>query len=282
MMQKDKILAAIASMRELTARLDVGLHTQADTNGLLLDETVVREMNALSITITNQADHDKMRIRHNGAGTYDQILKRLRRLAPIFNEHGTVLAVRFNANALNAKYVGETYRMVKGLGIQYTQFDVFNTVNYDYNLLIPTLTGPQFKALYLDVIRMKVEAGEIVRDFPRPTFAPCSAYTPYNLKVTADGQLALCDAMHTPRGSTEDLQDDIGRLREIFAEISEHNPFTDSQCGNCSNVGICGGKLFCKPDPCDFLPFDMDDFLRYFTEVYPDHPERFDLGASVS
>lgn len=282
LMQKDKVLDAIAGMRETAARLGVGLNTQMDTNGLLLDEAIVRELDATSITITNKADHDKMRVRHNGTGTYDALLKRLRRHVEHYNAYDTVLAVRYNVNALNAKYVGEVYRMVKGLGIKYTQFDVFHTVNYDYNTLIPILTGEQYKRLYLDVIKMKVEAGEVVTDFPRPTFAPCSAYTSYNLKVTADGKLALCDAMHAPRGSTDDLMGDVGRLREVFADIDSHNPFNDPQCANCTNVGICGGKLYCKPDPCDFLPFDLDDFLRYFAETYPAMPERFDLGASAN
>ena len=281
LMQKPKIYEAAERMSEMCARHGVELHTQADTNGLLLDAKVIEVMDALSITITNKSDHDKARPRHNGSGSYDQIMKRLRRHANDFNEQGTVLAVRYNVNAFNAKYVGEVYQMVKGLGIDFTQFDIFNTVNYDYNVLTPTLTDPQFSALYLDVMRMKVEAGEIVRDFPKPTFAPCSAYTPFNLKVTADGGLALCDSMHTPRGSTDDLQDDIGRLGEIFADIAGHNPFKNPQCGNCSNVGICGGMLFCKPDPCNFLPFDMDDFLRFFAEVYPLYPDRFDLDRDT-
>lgn len=281
LMQKDKILTAISGMRQLTDRLGVALNTQVDTNGLLLDEAVVREMDATSITITNKADHDKMRIRHNGKGSYDQILGRLKRHAEHYNAYETVLAVRYNVNAFNAKYVPEVYRMVKNLGIKYTQFDLFNIVNYDYNALIPTLTGDQFKKLYLDLIKLKVEHGETVTDFPRPTFSPCSAYTPYNLKVTADGRLALCDAMTSPRASTDDLLGDVGRLREIFTDIDGHDPFADPQCGNCSNVGICGGKLYCKADPCDFLPFDMDEFLRFFAETYPSVPQRFDLGSPV-
>lgn len=286
LMQKAKILAAIGEMREVTDRLGVKLNTQIDTNGLLLDENVVREMDGISITLTNKSDHDKMRIRHNGTGSYDQLLKRIQRHAEHFNLYETVLAIRYNANALNSKYVPEVYKMVKGLGIRYTDFELFNTVNYDYNVLVPTLTRDQFKRLYLDLIKLKVEHGETVGDFPRPTFAPCSAYTPYNLKVTADGRLALCDAMSDPEGSLDDLLEDVGRHQEIFADVAAHNPFNDPQCGNCSNVGICGGKLFCKSnphaadnDPCDFLPFDMDEFLRFFAEAYPSMPERFDLGA---
>ncbi len=49
-------------------------------------------------------------------------------------------------------------------------------------------------------------------------------------------------------------------------------------------IGICGGKLYCQTnphaadnDPCDFLPFDMDEFLRFFAEAYPAMPDRFDL-----
>ncbi|MBV9011058.1 MAG: radical SAM protein [Pseudonocardiales bacterium] len=281
LMQKDKILAAVSGMRGLADRLGVGLNTQVDTNGLLLDEAIVRVMDATSITLTNKADHDTVRVRHNGAGSYDQVLGRIMRYAEHYNAYETVLAVRYNVNAFNAKYVPEVYRMVKGLGIKYTQFDLFNTVNYDYNALIPTLSSEQFKWLYLEVIKLKIEHGETVTDFPRPTFSPCSAYTPYNLKVTADGRLALCDAMTSPRGSTDDLLRDVGRLREIFSDIDGHNPFHDPQCGNCTNVGICGGKLYCKPDPCDFLPFDLDEFLRFFAETYPSVPNRFDLGSPV-
>lgn len=231
-MQKDKILAAVSGMRQLIDRLGVGLNTQVDTNGMLLDEAIVREMDATSITLTNKVDHDTVRVRHNGAGSYDQILGRITRHAEYYNAYDTVLAVRYNVNAFNAKYVPEVYRMVKGLGIRYTQFDLFNTVNYDYNVLIPTLTGDQFKRLYLDLIKLKVEHGETVTDFPRPTFSPCSGYTPYNLKVTADGRLALCD-------------------------------------------------VYCKADPCDFLPFDLDEFLRFFAETYPSVPSRFNLGSPV-
>ncbi len=87
--------------------------------------------------------------------------------------------------------------------------------------------------------------------------------------------------MTDPRGSTDDLLGDVSRLREIFSDIDGHNPFQDHRCGNCPNVGICGGKLYCKEDPCDFLPFDMDEFLRFFAETYPSMPQRFDLGSPV-
>lgn len=62
--------------------------------------------------------------------------------------------------------------MVKGLGINYTQFDLFNTVNYDYNVLIPTLSADQLTRLYLDVIKLKVEHGEAVTDFPARSSPP--------------------------------------------------------------------------------------------------------------
>jgi radical SAM protein with 4Fe4S-binding SPASM domain len=286
LMQKDKVLAAVDGLRDLAQRLGVVLHTQMDTNGLLLDESVVRALDALSITLTNQRDHDTVRVRHNGAGSYEQILRRLRRHAEHFNAYQTVLSIRFNANALNARRMPEVYRLVKGLGIHHSEFELYNTVNYDYNLLIPTLTRDQFKSLYMDLIKLKAAHGETITEFPRPTFAPCSAYTPYNLKVTAAGELALCDAMDTPAGRLDDVAEDIERVKQIFPTIAEHNPFDDEQCGTCKNVGICGGKLFCKSNPhvadnnpCDFLPFDLDEFLRFFAETYPTMPERFELAT---
>ena len=288
LMQKAKVLQAAGELRELANRLGVVLHTQIDTNGLLIDEAVVKTLDALSITLTNKADHDTVRVRHNGSGSHDAILRKLKKHAEHFNQYGTVLSIRYNANALNARYVPEVYRMIKALGIRRSEFELYHTVNYDYNLLVPSLTRPQFKTLYMDLVRLKAEHGEMITDFPRPTFATCSAYTPYNLKVTAAGELALCDAMHTPAGSLDDVADDIDAAKRIFPEIAAHNPFDDEQCGTCTNIGICGGKLFCKTNPhaadnnpCDFLPFDMDEFLRFFAEAYPAMPDRFDLASAT-
>lgn len=42
LLQKKKVLAAVEQMRALADRLGVVLHTQIDTNGVLLDENVVR------------------------------------------------------------------------------------------------------------------------------------------------------------------------------------------------------------------------------------------------
>jgi uncharacterized protein len=286
LMQKKKVLRVIFEMRELAASLNLNLHAQIDTNGLLLDESVIRELDVISVTLTNRADHDKVRVRHNGAGSYDLIVKRLTKHAEHFNEYKTLLSVRFNANAFNAQYVPDVYGMVKRLGINEVEFELYNTVNYDYNVLVPTLSKHQYKKLYLDLIKLKFEHGEVIKDFPRPTFATCAAYTPYNLKVTAEGSLALCDAFHSPVGSIDQLTGADGSLdayREIFSGYVEHDPFQDPQCGGCTNVGICGGKYFCKSnphadiDPCDFLQFDLDEFLRFFADAYALAPGRFRL-----
>lgn len=281
-MQKKEVLEATPRIREAGERLGVNCHAQMDTNGLLIDSAVVRAMDALSITITNKADHNIMRVRKNKTGTYEAILKKIRRHAEDFNDAGCVLAVRFNVHAMNAKYVPEVYTMVRGLGIKYTDFDLYEVVNYDFNLMVPTLTRDQYKKLYLDLIKLKVESGEVVDAFPRPTFAPCSGYTPFNIKVMASGKLAVCDAPQEEVGALAQLLDDPTAHGQIFPDQAEHNPFQHPRCGGCPNIGICGGEYFCKfnphaeeQNPCDFLPFDMDEFLRYFAEQAPKTPQRF-------
>lgn len=288
LIQKKKILQSVKDIRALAERLGLALHAQIDTNGLLLDEAVVREMDAISITLTNKSDHDRVRIRHNGGGSYDQIVKRIKRHAGDFNRYGTVLAIRFNVNAMNARHAADVYLETKQLGVRHVEFDLYNTVNYTYNTFIPTLSRRRFKELNMEIVKLKIQHGDIVRDFPRPTFTPCTGYTPWNLKVTADGKLAVCDAMHSPVSSLDELLTDVGKHLEIFSETAAHNPLDDPQCGACTNVGICGGKLFCKAnphaddnDPCDFLPFDLDEFLVFFAKAYPQMPERFDLGGIV-
>jgi hypothetical protein len=104
--------------------------------------------------------------------------------------------------------------------------------------------------------------------------------------AASTGSLALRDAFHSPVGSIDQLTGADGSLdayREIFSGYVEHDPFQDYQCGSCTNVGICGGKYFCKSnphadiDPCDFLQFDMDEFLRFFADAYALAQGRFRL-----
>lgn len=229
------------------------------------------------MTLTNKADHDSVRVRRNGAGSYELVLKRLTRHAEHFNQYGTLLSVRFNANGMNASHMPEVYKLVKNLGIERTEFELYNTINYDYNEMVISLTDEQFKRLFLDLVKLKFEYGERITDFPKPTFTPCSAYTPYNLKVTAEGSLALCDAMHTPVSSLDHLLGSIEHYDELFATTVNHNPFDNPRCGTCPNIGICGGEYYCKPNPCDFLSYDLGDFLRFFADRYPETPELFEV-----
>ncbi|MGH3838437.1 MAG: hypothetical protein ACRDSF_22490 [Pseudonocardiaceae bacterium] len=98
--------------------------------------------------------------------------------------------------------------------------------------------------------------------------------------------MALCDAFHSPVASIDQLTGDDGSLdayQDIFSGYVEHDPFQDQECGSCTNIGICRGKYLCKTnpsadvDPCDFLQFDLDDFLRFFADAYTIAPDRFRL-----
>jgi len=288
LLQKGQVMKAITAVGGATADAGALLHTQMDTNGTLLDEGVIQQLDTLSVTITNREDHDVQRPKLGGQGSFDQIVGRLRKHSGDFNRYDTLLSVRFNVNATNARHVPDTYRMVKGLGIHSTEFEVYPVINYGFNLPILTLSDQAFRKLFMAVIRLKFEHGEVIRDFPRPTFAPCSAYTPWNLKVAADGRLALCDAMTAPVSSLDELLANIDDYHRIFSKVTSYDPFHDDPCGTCTNVGICGGKYYCKDvsapdrDPCDFLNYEMDEFLRFFVKAYAEAPHLFDLAYQAA
>lgn len=284
LLQKQRMFELIDATRQAVRAEGWEFGVNINTNGLLLDEQVIREIDRISVTLTNQGDHDLMRPRHNGAGSYSQIVKRLKRHAEHFNLYRTQLSVRYNANALNASYITDVYRMVKeDLGIERTAFELQPTINHDGNILVPTLSRQAFAARYLELNRLKLEYGESLSDFPFPTFSPCAAYSPGNLKVTATGELALCDSFTSPVGGRGAIHEASTRYGEFFEDYHSHNPFHDPDCGNCANVGICGGKLLCKDDldvtsptgPCNSLPFELDDYLRFFVDVFPRHANKF-------
>lgn len=287
LMQKERLFSMLREARKICEKYDVRLCTQVDTNGMLIDEQVIQVVDSFSVTITNREDHDAVRVRKNGAGSYDQIVKKLRLHADAFNRYDTALSIRFNANVDNHRYVPEIYHMALGLGVEDIDFDLHNTVNYSYNGGSLGMSKADFSQLYLEVLALKLASGKVITAFPRPSFAPCAAYTPFNVKFTADGRLTACDAMYSARGNAAKLALGKSTYAETFADLQANDPFRNPVCRECSNVGICGGELFCKSNPdapdsgqCDFLPYDMDDFLRFFVQNYPARPDLFDLNLA--
>jgi uncharacterized protein len=276
LLNQKEIWFIVSSFSDFAKKNGVILEKKLDTNGYLLNDAIVREMDFISVSLTNKEDHDKFRTLRNGLGTYEQIINNLEELSPVFNNYNTFLSVRFNANNENISYLKEMFLLIESIGIKKFEISLFNTINYDYNNIKNQLSNQEFGKYYIDFLRFLFESDKTINDFPLPTFSVCKAYHPFNLKVSWEGKLALCDAFYPPIGHIDDLKQNPERYFEIFKDYVGHNPYSDSQCRNCPDIGICGGKYFCKEtDLCNFLPYCLEDYLDFFVECYPQKPHLF-------
>ena len=283
---KDSLIFSIEQFHKLSQKYGVQLHTHIDTNGSLLCEAeLVSLFDKISISLTDKEDHDMQRPMKNGDGTFDLILQNLVHLKEAFNTHETLLNIRFNANHRNGHHIRDLFARLQEIGIKNIDLELANTVNFNYNHSENGLSRQAFEGIYWDYIKMRFEHDMIIRDFPFPTFSLCKAYIPYNLKVTHDGRLGMCGAFRPSIGDIQQLSRDISLYDKLFQDYVSYNPYDDPECHQCQDIGICGGKLFCRNgtsldyqvNPCDFLPYTLDNYLTFFCEKYSEKPELFEI-----
>ena len=279
---KEKIKTGLREFRQVVEEYGLDFKTKIDTNGYYLDEFIVENFNTISVALTNEADHDRSRPLRSKGGTYDVIVSKLKELKDTFNRAGTLLSIRFNANKENIVYLQDIFDLVKGIGIDNFQIDLQNTINYGFNTDKNFLSLHEFKKAYIDYLVRSAENELTITEFPLPTFAVCKAYIPYNLRISCDGKLGLCDAFLEPIATLDNLYQDPQNFLDIFKEYTDYNPYNDPECQQCLNIGICGGKYFCKnlKDTtdltfCEFMSYYLDDYLDFFIKYYDQKPYLF-------
>jgi uncharacterized protein len=278
----------VGRFRSLADKLGVNLLCSMDTNGVFLDDSTVELFDVLHVALTNKTDHDKMRIQKNNKATYDRILRNLSDCREKINSLSR-FSVRFNANNENYNKLYQLYDDLGECGLKNYDIDIFNTIRYSYNADHRKMAKHTFKQFYIEYLRFLFDNDMMIRVFPKPNFTPCKAYIPYNIKLSFNGQLALCDAFTATVGEITDLSIDYKAFGQTFEKYMAFTPYNDAQCNTCTDVGICGGKYFCKNDSsaddlsyCDYLPYYLDEYLAFFVEHFSKKPQLFTISDRVA
>ena len=282
---KDKVISFSRKIRKFVEDNSMELSIGINTNGVFLDESIITEIDRLSIAITNLEDHDKLRIyKKDGAGSFQDIMNVLEKHVDSINKLEE-FSIRYNVNETNRFGYDNLFKKLDALGFINYDIDLYNTINYTFNSEANRVDNGSYKKYYMDYLRYLFINDRKIKVFPTPTFSPCKGYIPYNIKISHDGKLALCDAFYHPIGDVKNLNNDINGAMEHFNDYYALNPFEDEQCKDCQNIGICGGKLFCKSSSntndlsyCDFLPYHIDDYLKFFVSSFGEKPELFHIS----
>ncbi len=281
LLMKTVMIESIEKLAHMTNSLNKNLFVSIDTNGSLLDESIINVCDHVSISMTNKEDHDCNRITKNGSGTYDEILNNISSMKNFFNKYATSLSIRYNVNKYNCSYVKEFYKIISMIGVDDFDFQLVGTVNHPGNESINILSKNELSKFYIDYLQFRIDSKLPVKEFPSPMFKVCRAYIPYNIKLTQDGMLVPCSACGSSERHISELSNDYDKYFEIFAKYTEHNPYNDQECMHCENIGICGGRYFCKDDRsdyCDFLPYNIDDYLHFFCANYSGNESLFEVS----
>lgn len=263
----DNIEYFINRMKEI----DVRQYYLLETNGTLFSKRV-RDIfsnfnTTVNIAITLPEDHNAMRPFAGEMPTYDLIVQNLLESQSFFAADEHRLVLRYNARKENIAEFERFYDTMKQRIPYEFQIEIAPVIDYSYNSEVNSLSKEEFSDWFLAKYFLITDDPYSTESFllhsRRRT--GCTAFNSYNIKIHADGSLALCNAWvpENRRGSIDMLLS--GEKKEdIFAHLYKDREL-DSECRRCENIFLCGGKTFCRgTHQCHFVDFDIDTYIRAY------------------
>ncbi len=250
---------------------NLSLEAQAESNGTLLKPQILKLFDHLdlSVTLSAQEDHDKYRAYKNGRGSYEQIVTNLMNCQNLLANHSIKLSLRYNVHAGNCRQFSAFLAEIKRLGLRIETVKTAWAAEYEFNDFRNGLTMEEFLAWNsTEAIDALLEYDYPVSFYPHAVSKRCGAYQPFNCKVFYDGSIGLCNASAygSSNLSIEELAQNPEALNEHYAEVKNWTPLQDAECAGCRKLLLCGGKTFCRINPCDYSPYDLEIFLKKYVQ----------------
>lgn len=127
---------------------------------------------------------------------------------------------------------------------------------------------PQYSSIQSTPVSLSLHIKKARNRFllPGKRYSSCTAYMPDDIKIHADGSLALCNAWIPQNrcGNIEWLL--CGKTKkDIFSAGELYRPDVDNECYACPDLFLCGGKKICNRDnPCEFVDFDINRYIAQY------------------
>lgn len=251
---------------------DVTIYFTLETNGTLFSkqvQEVFKEMNVLvSVPLTIETDQNTMRPFKNGDASYITIVENLAKAKAFFESEKHQLVLRYNAHKENIKSFGEFFKTVSKTIPYHFEIELARIINYPYNSPCSTLSHTEYSEWFLKTYFEYTEDAYSRNRFllPGKRYSSCTAYMPDDIKIHADGSLALCNAWIPQNrcGNIEWLL--CGKTKkDIFSAGELYRPDVDNECYACPDLFLCGGKKICNRDnPCEFVDFDINRYIAQY------------------
>jgi len=259
-------------VKEICDKKGIEFRIQAETNGTLLSPAVIRDLDDLdlSVTLSLAEDHDRLRPDKQQKGTYETIVNNLLECRELIADKSIRLYLRYNVHAGNYRFFSEFLAEVQRLQLPVSTVKTAYTDEYDDNYFHNGLNEKEYKRWNSSAaIEALVQQGFPVPFFPYPSLKRCDAYQHFSCKIFFDGSVGLCNA--SPYGTShltvEEIAKDPAAINRYYEGVKTWTPLQEPDCYRCKHLVLCGGKTFCRKEPCSYYSYYLEVFLPLYVRL---------------
>ncbi|WP_262270482.1 radical SAM/SPASM domain-containing protein [Microvirga yunnanensis] len=247
----------------LCNKLNKPYYAGITTNGALFNDdaaTMLASLGVEQIQFTldgRKEDHNQLRIRKDGRGTYDLVLDALRRSV----DRGFTTFVRVNVSPMNAAGLAELLTDFRDRGLGPHNIHLYLNEMKDHGGSSSS-TSLYFKSLK-EFGNVLIECLKVMKRFgyPTPHIQPidvnCAFDKPSSVLFGTDGNLYHCTTGTDKALATLSEDGTIASETERRRFVHERQPWDDPHCRDCRFLPICMGgcayldevgKVKCNPE----------------------------------
>lgn len=245
LMAKRQVIAFCDSLHAIAESDGVELNIQIISNCTLLDDEMMELMKRYNISVQvsidgNKNEHDKTRIRHDGSGTFDIIVEKLRKM----NAKGLKknVVIRINVNENNVESAEEVMSLLREYSddIYFAFVDKYRGFNDGFDLCLSNQS-------YSEILTKKIYP--IYEKFALPVYrpfgkeAPCSICTENRYVVDANLDVYKCEILVNQPDAKVGVIDNEGNViyNNNFYKQMSVSPDRNVKCRECRLLPLCGG-----------------------------------------
>lgn len=254
--------------------LGLAYHASAVTNGYLLTEVVVKELQNLSIkmvqiTIDGMKDtHDRRRCLKGGQPTFDKIMENVSLLAEF--APNTRVNVRVNIDKSNEDDFMELYSFVNGLHLK--NVVVYPAFVKDYSENNSYTCALDMEAQYSFLKNVYDKYGlALLKFYPNKIRRECSVRNMNTAVIGPDGELYKCWCdVGKPDKVYGSVFGNVKNEKILLDYLMGADPFEDPKCKDCLLLPVCSGGCphsrlelngSGKSANCPLMKYDIEDYL---------------------
>jgi uncharacterized protein len=230
-------------------RLNEKYYVCLGTNSLLLDEGKIQYLkdNAVKVIVSMDGmkkSHDKLRLRHDGSGSFDFVHKKLLMLNEKSIDLGISMVIgNHNIRTLgkDIKYIIDTYKPIS-LGINLMKAPTKEKKNFNQLITPKTYVKKVYEVyknnrnsgVFMELLYRKLEPF-VTKEF---RFHDCGATAGRTINIDVLGNIGPCKSFLILNKISGSLSKNIDP--QVLAKLVKRSPIYYEKCQNCPAFGICG------------------------------------------